>query len=100
MMAAPTWYEERAAIQARLEATGERHVILVRYGPKHDGGEEWVANGADIDAQPVVWAREMDEPSNRRLRRTTEDDASGGSNQTRRRCGFARINDRFSRSVG
>jgi hypothetical protein len=41
--------------------------LLVRYGPAHNPHQEWVYNPANIDAAPVVWAREMDQESNRRL---------------------------------
>jgi len=58
---------ERQAIVQRLLATGERHLILVRYQLTHDPGDEWVYNGADIDGSPIVWAREMDPLSNRKL---------------------------------
>jgi hypothetical protein len=58
------WFRHRARIQAELEQTGERHLIVVRYSPQHNGHAEWVYNAADIDLAPVVWAREMDAPHN------------------------------------
>lgn len=59
----------RASFVDRLLASGERHLVLVRYVPTHDPGDEWVYNGADIDGSRVVWAREMDPTSNRNLLR-------------------------------
>jgi hypothetical protein len=57
----------RQDILDRLLAAGGRHLVLARYGFTHNPGDEWVYNGAAIDAAPVVWAREMDPLSNRRL---------------------------------
>jgi hypothetical protein len=61
--------EERARILNQLEATRERHLVIVRYRLYHDPGNEWVYNSADIDSARVVWAREMDPTSNRTLLR-------------------------------
>ena len=59
---------ERDAFVRRLETIPGRHLVLVRYGGGHDVHREWVYNGADIDRQRIVWARELDVESNRRLR--------------------------------
>ena len=59
--------EKRAAVLKLLEATGERHLAIVRYRLDHDPGDEWVYNSADIDGARVVWAREMDPGNNQKL---------------------------------
>jgi hypothetical protein len=59
-------YVRRARMQEELIAEGGKHLIVVRYGTK-DAFDCWVYNMADIDAAPVVWAREMDAEHNRRL---------------------------------
>jgi hypothetical protein len=64
---AGTWFSERARIQADLESSGKKSLVVVRYQPDHFVIEEWVYNDADIDASPVVWAREMDAAHNEQL---------------------------------
>ncbi|MDF1551824.1 MAG: hypothetical protein P1P84_02120 [Deferrisomatales bacterium] len=62
------WSEYRAETIERLEAAGGKHLIVVRPPPEHRGrNDEWVYNGADFEAQTVLWAREMDPASNARL---------------------------------
>jgi hypothetical protein len=43
----------------RLEALPGRHLVLVRYGPRHDPLAEWVYNGADLAGSKLLFAREM-----------------------------------------
>ena len=68
-----TWYytrpgnTDRARIQSRLEQEPGRQLAIVRYKHGHNFFEEWVYNKADIDGARVVWARELDDTSNRAL---------------------------------
>ena len=55
-----------AVIQAMQKEPGPK-LVLVRYSPQHLIHEEWVTNGANIDAQPIVWAREMGPDQDRPL---------------------------------
>jgi hypothetical protein len=61
------WYKRRASLLEQLTKTDGEHLIIVRYGPGHRVHEEWVRNGAEIDAAKVVWARAMDDDHNCRL---------------------------------
>jgi len=58
---------ERAAIVKELDALPGNDVVLVRYAPDFDTDREWVFNGADIDGQKIVWARDMGAEKNREL---------------------------------
>lgn len=57
----------RARVQAKLEASEGRHLVLVRYGPGQSLYRDWVHNKADIDHAKVVWARELSPASNEKL---------------------------------
>jgi hypothetical protein len=58
---------EREAIVQKLDAMQGQHVVLVRYAPDFDPDREWVFNGADIDGQKIVWARDMGAEKNQEL---------------------------------
>jgi hypothetical protein len=68
-----TWYYarpgnlERARVQAQLAAQPGRQLAIVHYAPNHNALEEWVYNRASIDSANIVWARELDDASNRAL---------------------------------
>lgn len=53
------WYVQRDSIARSLAAGGDRHLVLVRYGPQHETEQEWVANAASIGASSVIWARSL-----------------------------------------
>jgi hypothetical protein len=59
----------RARILQQLQATPQKHLVLVRYSAGHDPGDEWVYNSANIDGSQAVWARELDRTSNQKLLR-------------------------------
>ncbi len=59
--------ESRSAVNRRLAAEPGRQLVFVRYSPQHLL-REWVHNAADIDASPVVWALDLGNEENARLR--------------------------------
>jgi hypothetical protein len=50
-----------------LKHDSGKHLILVRYAPSHFVHDEYVYNAAEIDAAPIVWARDMGDQANREL---------------------------------
>lgn len=58
---------DRGDLVKRLSAQQGRHLVMVRYEPKHPPGKEYVYNRADIDSADIVWAREMHPQSNQAL---------------------------------
>ncbi len=60
-------------IRALLEQAGGRHLVLVK--PKTDPANvfQWIYNEADIDASPIVWARDMGTAANEPLLRYFHD---------------------------
>jgi hypothetical protein len=59
--------DARANLVSGLLARGRKHVVIVRYASDHNAHLEWVANKANIDASPVVWARDRGPIENQRL---------------------------------
>ena len=45
-----------------------KQLVFVRYWPNHIYQDEWIYNAADIDASPVVWARDLGMAENAKLR--------------------------------
>jgi hypothetical protein len=64
---------ERVALELQLQSLPGPHLVLVRYRPNHDPLADWVYNGADIDRQKVVWARDMGAAKNEELLRYFKD---------------------------
>ena len=50
---------DRGRILDQLNRIPGSHLVIVRYGSKHEFLYEWVHNDPDIDHAKVVWAREM-----------------------------------------
>jgi hypothetical protein len=61
--------QKKNAEDQLLEARPGYHVIFVRYAGSSSPHAEWVYNRADIDASPVIWANDMGQIENERLRR-------------------------------
>jgi hypothetical protein len=57
----------RARVASKFERRPGKHLLIVRYGPRHFCYDEWVYNAADIDGAKVVWARDMEAARNRKL---------------------------------
>src|SRR5260370_404329 len=58
--------QKQSVEQDLLTKRPGQHVIFVRYADSHD---EWIYNPADIDAAPVVWALDLGQSENEKLRR-------------------------------
>ena len=58
---------QRNQAAERLESMPGRHLVFVRYGPKHSVHDEWVYNGAEIRNAKVVWANDLGQDRDREL---------------------------------
>lgn len=72
----PTWVawqtrpmpNPRADVMERLaDDPIDRHLVVCTYGPDYPVYSDWVYNAANIDASPVVWARDLSESKNAKL---------------------------------
>jgi hypothetical protein len=61
--------ERRLQVAQQIAGMPGKLLIFVRYWPQHLFQDEWVWNEADIGASRVVWARDLGEPENEKLRR-------------------------------
>ena len=65
--------ERRVAVAHEIAGTPGKLLVFVRYWPQHVFQDEWVWNGADIDSQRVVWARDLGDTENEKLIRYYRD---------------------------
>jgi hypothetical protein len=61
--------QKETVAQELLEKMSGQHVIFVRYAGLPSPHEEWIYNPADIDAAPVIWALDLGQMENEKLRR-------------------------------
>ncbi len=64
---------ERPRLESQLMASPGEDVVIVSYGMAHEPREEWVYNGADLEHDPVLWARDLGCERNRELLRYYHD---------------------------
>lgn len=62
------WQIDRERIIQELREQPGDDLIFVRYSRNHSPHDEWVYNRADLDGSSIVWAREMNEAENKKLR--------------------------------
>jgi hypothetical protein len=60
--------ERRILVNEQLAGIPGQVLVFVRYWPQHIFQDEWVYNEADIDAARVVWARDLGDAENQKLR--------------------------------
>jgi len=60
--------ERRIYVNRQLAQIPGKLLVFVRYYPQHVFQDEWVYNAADIDGARVVWARDLGEPEDEKLR--------------------------------
>jgi len=61
--------ERRIYVNRQLAAMPGKLLVFVRYYPQHIFQDEWVYNAADIDGARVVWARDLGDAEDEKLRR-------------------------------
>jgi hypothetical protein len=60
--------EKRIEVNRELSKMPGKLLVFVRYWPNHIFQDEWVYNAADIDGARVVWARDLGDAEDQKLR--------------------------------
>lgn len=60
---------DRPKVVRQLQQIPGQHLVIVRYGPKHNVDRDWIYNEPDIDRAGIVWARDMGNQENQELLR-------------------------------
>jgi hypothetical protein len=63
----PKRVHPRNLIERTLSKLPKDDLVIVSYSDEYPTTEEWVYNASDIDASPVVWARDMGTEQNAKL---------------------------------
>lgn len=67
------WQWQRERIATQLRSLPGEHLVLVEYGPDHNGHHEWVYNRANLAKAKIVWARQISAEEDATLRRHFHD---------------------------
>lgn len=57
----------RSVVEKQLLSDDQKDLVIVSYADDYPITRDWVYNAADIDASPIVWARDMGTEKNARL---------------------------------
>ena len=60
---------DQPKVVAQLRQIPGQHLVIVRYGPKHNVDRDWIYNEPDIEHATIVWARDMGDAKNQELLR-------------------------------
>ena len=63
-----SWWQSKKTIRSRLLSESGDDLVFVHYDRQHNPHNSWIYNGADLDTQPVIWARQIEPSSDRELR--------------------------------
>lgn len=61
------WHRERERLIVELNSIPGDDLVIVRYHPDHPPTDEWVYNGAELNAEPILWARDLGADANQQL---------------------------------